>query len=55
MTFILFVWLYSGGSGLSITSQEFNSRAACVKAAQSIRQEFGAGAGFVCVEKGKPK
>ncbi len=51
MTWILFVWLF--GSSTTITSQEFNSRQACIEAAKVIRQAFGQNSGFVCVEKGK--
>ena len=54
MTWILFIWIY-GRVGTAVTSQEFNTHKACVEAAQSLRRQFEADSGFVCVEKGKVK
>lgn len=53
MTWILFVWIYlAPGRPVALANQEFNSHAACVKAARSLEANFGQSSGFLCLEKG---
>ena len=58
MNWVLIVWIYGFGpsaGATSITSQEFASRANCVKTARAIQDNLGQSMGFLCVEKGKAK
>lgn len=56
MQFVLFFWFMSANTiNPVLASQDFNSRASCVKAAQVLEHEFGADFRFACVEKGKVK
>lgn len=53
---ILFVWIYmSPGHPVSVTSQEFSSRKACVQTARSLEANLGQSMGFLCLEKGATK
>ena len=55
MTWIMFLWLAGRTSSLTVTSQEFNTRTACVNAATVLQKEFAGDFRFVCLEKGDPK
>ncbi len=48
MIWILFLWMQKYPS---VTTQEFGSHDACVKAARTLQIEFGSDMRFMCVEK----
>jgi len=54
MSWVLIFWIISGNTYTTATAQ-FNTRAACAKAAVGLQQQFGQNFGFQCVEKGKVK
>lgn len=52
MVFILFVWVNVLAGPAVLTTQEFNSRKACVSGAKVLQAQFGKDMRFMCIEKG---